>query len=92
MNTIKFFVLAIFLVACTSDTETSSPEPLETKASECTSSTLPDTSDEWSACREVNFDSWPVFCEGGAVPTSCDFAVDMEDGSTVTCRPAGGCS
>jgi hypothetical protein len=67
------------------------PPPTVVAEQTCNSSTLPEHRAEWDACRSVDVDSWPVFCEGDGPAPPCVFVVSMADGAVVTCRTAGAC-
>lgn len=78
------------LLACSDPAEPPDPAP-DAGALACTSSTLPESGPDWTACRAMDPDSVPVFCEGGAMPTACDFEAPIAGGGTAVCRPPGGC-
>lgn len=86
----RTILIAVALLgACGSD-EPIDPTP-DAAALACKSSTLPETAPEWTACRRVDINSFPVFCEDGAQPTACDFEADIDGGGVAICRLPGGC-
>ncbi len=88
----RLALVVALLTACGTDGDPIDPAPdAGAEPLQCTSSTLPETNPEWTACRNTDPDSFPVFCEGGAMPRACDFTAEVEGGGTAVCRLPGDC-